>query len=434
MNKLNLLCIIVLISIFMSMFVSAEDGIACYTFDEDTDGYLNDSGNQGNDYDFEGTIDSYTISVSPALKEATKYDGSTNLVQVNITNSEDIRTFALWVKPVTFISNGGPLAIHGDVSGSYNRLTLFFGNADSSLYIHYSIGGSTLVDIDTGIDLIQNEWQHLVVTLGSGVTIYLNGTPLYNFTDNTVLPSGWNLSVGKYFSWYFEGEIDNLVLSSKRYNRDDVDLSYNNHVGVSCLAVDTTPPTNSTWNVTSKNLPTGENSSIWNAGGQYVINITNNTLSLTVTTDENSNGSCAIGKNWNYTTMVADNINYKFATTEVTEHAYLIYDDIPIGNNCLYCSFIDASGNEFANSSSGCLSISRVSAIKGYVFDSLSNIIVGARVYITNLFTNITEVAVTNASGIYETINVYEKGIHMISGGDINNYTLKPDAQWVNVT
>ena len=198
--------------------------------------------------------------------------------------------------------------------------------------------------------------------------------------------------------------------------------------------IDTTPPTNSTWNVTSQNLPAGENSSIWNAGGQYVINVTNNTGSITVVTNEASNGSCAIGKNWNYSTMVAYEPNYKFATTDVTEHAYLIYDDIPIGNSCLYCSFIDASGNEFANSSSGCLNLTRTIPITGYVFDDLTNVIEGAIVYITNLFTNVTEKVTTNVSGMYESSQGYEKGIHLISGYDPSNYSLQPDAQLVNVT
>ena len=194
------------------------------------------------------------------------------------------------------------------------------------------------------------------------------------------------------------------------------------------------PPTNSSWNITSLNLLSGENSSVWNAGGVNVINITNNTLSLAVTTSVASNGSCAIGKDLNYTAMVADNINYKFATTETTSHSYLVYDNISVGNHCLYCSFIDAAGREFANSSSGCLNLTRTKSITGYVFDSLSNIIVGARVYITNLFTNITESVITNADGIYESNSYYQTGIHKISGYEPGNFTENPDAQLVNVT
>lgn len=114
-------------------------------------------------------------------------------------------------------------------------------------------------------------------------------------------------------------------------------------------------PTNSTWNVTSNNTKIGETTTIWNNGG--TVNITSNLLSLTVTASEDTNMSCAIDLNYNYTTMVATNSNYKSATTDTTSHSYTIYDNISIGSHCVYCSFIDASGNEHANSSSGCLGL-----------------------------------------------------------------------------
>jgi len=119
-----------------------------------------------------------------------------------------------------------------------------------------------------------------------------------------------------------------------------------------CEVVDN-PPTNSSWNVTSANVFVGENTATWNSGG--VINISSDLLSLTVTTDIASNGSCNIGNDWNYTTMVANNSNYKFATTDVTSHAYTIYDDFSAGSQCIYCAFISSDGLETTTSTSGCL-------------------------------------------------------------------------------
>ncbi len=120
--------------------------------------------------------------------------------------------------------------------------------------------------------------------------------------------------------------------------------------------VDITPPTNSSWNVTSNNT-FFEDSSSWNNGG--TVNLSSNLLTLTVTTDETSNGSCRIGVEQNYTEMVANNSNFKFATTATTSHSYVVFDNITFGDNCLYCSFIDDDGNEPAGgvSSSGCLNV-----------------------------------------------------------------------------
>jgi len=282
---------------------------------------------------------------------------------------------------------------------------------------------------DTGIEIEPYKWYSFLMKLNSTDNIfYINGIRVGNCSG-----------VGRF---YTPSEvIQTRVCTASTPNQvyiDDVRVSkyrFQSYPTANVITFDdTTPPTNSTWNVTSLNLPSGESSTIWNLGGQYVINVTNNTGSITVVTEEESNGSCAIGKNWNYTTMVADNINYKFATTETTDHSYLVYDDIPIGSSCLYCSFIDSSGNEFANSSSGCLNITRTTPITGYVQDSLSNLIEGAIVYITNLFTNVTEKVTTNVSGMYESSQGYEKGIHLISGYDPSNYSLQPDAQLVNVT
>ena len=201
------------------------------------------------------------------------------------------------------------------------------------------------------------EWQHFCETNdGSNNRVYRNGTLVDTHSSSITLIATDRLAIGAYFTGVkpLDGLIDDFVIIGEILNVTSISAIYNFTV-----AVDTTPPTNSTWNVTSQNLPSGENSSIWNAGGENVINITNNTLSLTVVTDENSNGSCILDHDWNYTTTIANNSNYKFATTETTSHSYLVYDNISVGNHCLYCSFIDADGNEFAGSSSGCLNLTR---------------------------------------------------------------------------
>jgi len=116
---------------------------------------------------------------------------------------------------------------------------------------------------------------------------------------------------------------------------------------------DTTPPTNSSWNVTSNNV-IGDTEA-WNT--DEMVHITSDLLSLTVTTNKISNGSCILDQNLNHTATIDLNENYLFATLNTVSHAYTVYDDISEGIHCLYCSFIDELGNEYANSTSGCLQV-----------------------------------------------------------------------------
>jgi hypothetical protein len=241
----------------------------------------------------------------------------------------------------------------GSITGWYNDGTVGFSN-------------STVGKVKTG------EWQHLVISqdFGNTIKIWIDGEEIIL---NGVLSSTNSYTntqeyiFGAYEHWdqsfngdqNFDGFIDEIYLWNRTSNQTDVDLLYLSGAGDFYPFSNYIPPINSSWNVTSGNVFGTENTSTWNSGG--LINITSNLLSLTVTTDENSNGSCVLDHDWNYTTTVANNSNYKFATTETTSHAYTVYDNISLGNHCLYCSFIDSDGNELATSSSGCLNLTHYS-------------------------------------------------------------------------
>ena len=69
----------------------------------------------------------------------------------------------------------------------------------------------------------------------------------------------------------------------------------------------------------------------------------------------------------NHTEMLAANSNYKLATTGTTSHAGTLYDNITLGNHCMYCSGIsDPCGIETAAgvSSSRCLNFTTKEKIK----------------------------------------------------------------------
>jgi len=387
--KKPILLIIGLMFIVMSMFVSAtiDDYASRWKFDNDaTDEESNfDLTKQGGTYETDVKVDGTHSYLANANDEYLTHTTLLDTAQSTYTNG---MTFAFWIR---FVGTGIQRSIlwKRNKNSPQNNIQIYT-DANDKINFGAILDGTSAV-ITTTNSFSVNTWYHIVLVWAANGDTYLYQDKILQDSDTTTHAS--IMSDGTYADF----ELGDSLLGDPNEYFDDMRL-YNRNISpeeVSDLYdsyfADTTPPTNSTWNVTSQNLPAGENSSIWNAGGQYVINVTNNTLSLTVTTDEASNGSCAIGKNWNYTTMIADNANYKFATTETTSHSYLVYDDIPIGSSCLYCSFIDASGNEFANSSSGCLNITRTTPITGYVFDDLTNIIEGAIVYITNLFTNIVE-------------------------------------------
>lgn len=109
---------------------------------------------------------------------------------------------------------------------------------------------------------------------------------------------------------------------------------------------------NSTWNVTTPYVD--GNRTRWDTGGK--VNITYNSLAITVSTSVNTNMTCDLDVERNYTEMLLYNIQTKAATTETTSHSITLFENISLGEHCVYCSFITPSG---IGGESGCLNISR---------------------------------------------------------------------------
>jgi len=215
------------------------------------------------------------------------------------------------------------------------------------------------------------EWKYLQgsSTIGTGLTIiaskihnfslfveYTGHTTTYNLWDDNDLENNWPDNAHKNNDPLAEFYV---APDGGTANWTGVYMWNQTMIGSDpCpLGEDTTPPTNSTWEVTSGNVPAGQSTTIWDTKG--VVNISNDTLSFTFTASEDSNWSCILEQNLNYSDTIALDSNYKLATTETTSHSYTVYDDFSEGNYCLYCSGIDLAGNGGDNSSSGCLNFSR---------------------------------------------------------------------------
>lgn len=220
-----------------------------------------------------------------------------------------------------------------------------------------------------------------------------------------------------------------------------------------------TPIINSSWQVTSDNIIGVESNSTWNEGGQ--INISTNLLSFTVDTNINSNMSCRIDVEGNYTENINFNANTKSATTETTSHALTVYENISYGNHCLYCAFADEQGNErnAGNSTSGCLNFTRMNDLTNVTVKlhpklqelsyninfSLVNVnftqaIINDGNWTWNFSQNVTNFVIdntTNVTNLKYTFNVSNNGTDNVTIGLRQNQT-KPWYEWyckgVNIT
>jgi hypothetical protein len=180
-----------------------------------------------------------------------------------------------------------------------------------------------------------------------GVCAYINGASLGACDTDAggLTVSSSPVAIGSKYDGsasLWSGCIDEVSISSRKWTQTEIEAAYDGGSGSFYSSSDSTPPTNSTWDITSGNI-FSEDSTTWNTNG--VLNISSDLLSLTVIASENSNATCVLDSDLNYTLAESTNVNYKFATTDTTSHAYTVYDSISFGLHDLYCSFIDSVGN-----------------------------------------------------------------------------------------
>lgn len=142
----------------------------------------------------------------------------------------------------------------------------------------------------------------------------------------------------------------------------DVGIYESEFFGLTVIDVTPVAPSTSTYNVTSKNQISGQSTTSWNnVGAKGIINITNNTLTGTLVTDVLANCSGRFNVSGNYTENLAFNAQTQFASTDETDHSFLAYENISLGENCYFISCV-ASGNislqnNTGESTSGCLNL-----------------------------------------------------------------------------
>jgi len=351
-----------ILMILCTIFVagaSYDDQDLYYKFDGDA----TDSGSVGNSVDLVGSNNGFVAGI---VDQAIDFEtGSAHRMEGNVSSifglSEDIRTISCWVNFESFGATGVFVATTERDNPTQNYLMCWSHVTAPDVRCNLKTSGTTRFALATGVPLDTGKWYQMVLTFGaSGAKLYWNGsqTPVDSDADTTILTSDFDfVSMGGAEGWAVkhDGLLDNCIYDSDVWSPQEVEDSWNNGNGISYTLSDTTPPVNSSWNVSSDNVVFGENSATWIDGG--TVNITSDLLSLTVSTDENSNMSCRLDVEGNYSENIAFDSRTKSATTETTSHAMTLFQNISEGNHCVYCSFIDEYGNGEVGgkSSSGCL-------------------------------------------------------------------------------
>lgn len=359
MNKLLILILgIVLFASFVS--ASVENLTSCFKAENNyIDEFDNMSVTPINSPTFNSThqiVGDYAFNFDSAASQYARNE--------SVTGADSIMAVSGWFRPEA----------QSDFAFTFTDATgddRFYLQTDPSGWTSVlRVDNTAHVVLSSGATPLPGALAYITINIGScsatgGAELWVNETRVGTDADTHIINDsidefaiGTSITGGSSYSSQWHGVIDEFVVYTSCRSSGQISASFNSGLGIDCIPIpDTTPPVNSSWNVTSVSIFTGENSLTWNFDG--TINITYDLLSLTVTTDENSNGSCRLDVEQNYTEMVAADSNYKLSTTETTSHSYTVYDNISTGSHCLYCSFVDADGNGAASgtSSSGCLNL-----------------------------------------------------------------------------
>jgi len=370
MNKLILICIIILICISsLSVNAALTDNLQTYWSmdNESIDGtaVVDTIGNDnGTIYDL---VDAYSVGDGKII-DALYGDGvggsfnmgsSTQIFDVGVNSY----TLSFWV----YLNNqvGNQKFLQSCNSGTTG---CFWGYNNNGISGIVNMGGS--IAKTTYFTMNDSEWQYITTTYNvtdDVVSVYVNGI-LNNqstLTDMTPRADSANTMMGQAENVNeIEGRIDEIGIWSRTLLPSEIQELYNDGDGLAYPFTVTTPITNSSWNITTTNQASYSNETAWELS--QTAYITSDSLSFTVTASEASNMSCSL-TDANYTTMVTTNSSYKSATTDTTDHSYTLVNDLAYGNQCVYCSFVRSDGTgELSASTSGCLKVNYLLVSAGY--------------------------------------------------------------------
>ncbi len=215
----GLLIILCIISISVN---ASDDPVAYWKLNEGTGAAVFDKSSNSND----GTV--YGAFWS---ENTLDFDGEDDYVSIPDDNSLDVTdeiTILVWVKPYSFTDNSYEGIVHKGYSGDPAQATAYglcvnYSSAYPRFFLSTSDAyGQSLIG---NTPLVVNQWQHIAVTYKSGdARIYRNGflDTSSNSITGTISTSSDALTIGKRHSFYFDGQIGELVIYDRALTEQEI--------------------------------------------------------------------------------------------------------------------------------------------------------------------------------------------------------------------
>ena len=221
------------------------DGYAYYTFDNSTEGYLNDSGSEGHNFDLQAKQSNVTYStgVSSTLINSSVFIGaSRNYANFTFSTFSNVKTIDYWFWSDDTSTDDSTGVSAGTLNDDNNIMVLFHDGTDLKFYLRYSA-----VTYCSAVPLFASgafvhQWHHVVLTWnGSLMKGYFNNVNTLNCTTSVFMVNGQGLFIGNSHdtgaNYLFDGKVDNVFLSQSNYSDVNVTDSFNSFIGKNFNAV-----------------------------------------------------------------------------------------------------------------------------------------------------------------------------------------------------
>jgi Concanavalin A-like lectin/glucanases superfamily len=168
-------------------------------------------------------------------------DDYVNIPDSSGLDASDEITILAWVKPHSFVNSSYEGIVHKRYYGDLAQKTSYglcvnYSTAHPRFFLSTDDGYGKSLTANT--PLVSNQWQHIAVTYKSGdARIYRNGSPDGSTTSitGTISTSSDPVTIGKRHSFYFDGEIDEIVIYKRVLTEYEIKEAYSQ---VGCWSMD----------------------------------------------------------------------------------------------------------------------------------------------------------------------------------------------------
>ena len=243
-----MLCILLVVGIMPLVSAEITNGlIAYYSFDETSGLNLPDDTGNYSDALLENMVgDEWEAGI---LRNALRFDGSTDSVQAkDIITPIGAKSISVWFKPDSnHTVTAGRILGNAFISTS-NGLLMDFSGGNLTIRLHYASPGNQLFQLKAeNINFFDGDWHNVILTWdgttgGDKARLYIDGISIVNTTSTGTesnTPSN-NFTIGARPNGasrdlFFDGLIDEILISNNEFNKTQIDEIYNGGDGFNPL-------------------------------------------------------------------------------------------------------------------------------------------------------------------------------------------------------